>query len=49
MKSSKLTPTEPTLTVLDAVALIVGTVIGAGIFETPALVAFNAGSSGMRC
>ncbi|VEP16841.1 Amino acid permease [Hyella patelloides LEGE 07179] len=47
IRSSKLTLTKPTLTVLDAVALIVGMVIGAGIFETPALVAMNAGSSGV--
>lgn len=33
------------LTVIDAVALIVGIVIGAGIFETPALVASNTGTS----
>lgn len=35
-----------TLSVLDAVALIVGLVIGAGIFETPSLVAANASSAG---
>jgi len=39
--------TQQTLSVLDAVALIVGLVIGAGIFETPALVAVNTGSSGV--
>ncbi|BAU10123.1 amino acid permease-associated region [Leptolyngbya sp. NIES-3755] len=33
------------LSVIDAVALIVGIVIGAGIFETPALVASNTGSN----
>lgn len=33
------------LSMLDAVALIVGIVIGAGIFETPALVASNTGSN----
>ncbi|MGH8064565.1 MAG: APC family permease [Candidatus Entotheonellia bacterium] len=38
---------RPMLTVLDAVALIVGVVIGAGIFKTPALVAAHAGGSGM--
>jgi basic amino acid/polyamine antiporter, APA family len=31
----------PTLTLTDAIAIIVGIVIGAGIFETPALVAAN--------
>jgi basic amino acid/polyamine antiporter, APA family len=32
---------KPTIGLFDAVALIVGVVIGAGIFETPALVAAN--------
>jgi basic amino acid/polyamine antiporter, APA family len=36
---------RPTLSVLDAVALIVGVVVGAGIFKTPALVAAQAGSA----
>ncbi len=36
---------RPMLSSLDAVALIVGLVIGAGIFETPALVAVNTGSA----
>jgi amino acid transporter len=35
---------KPSLAFFDAVALIVGIVIGAGIFETPALVAANTGS-----
>ncbi|WP_414754275.1 APC family permease [Anabaena sp. CCY 9910] len=35
---------KPLLTLSDAVALIVGIVIGAGIFQTPALVASQAGS-----
>nr|WP_290225359.1 amino acid permease [Trichocoleus desertorum] len=35
---------KPTLSFTDAVALIVGIVIGAGIFETPTLVAANASS-----
>lgn len=35
---------KPTLTVVDAVALTVGIVVGAGIFETPALVAANLGN-----
>lgn len=42
--SGKSTVTKPMLSVWDAVALIVGIVIGAGIFETPSLVAINAGS-----
>jgi amino acid transporter len=32
---------KPSITLIDAIALIVGLVIGAGIFETPALVAAN--------
>lgn len=35
---------QPMLTMFDAVALIVGIVVGAGIFRTPSLVAANAGS-----
>lgn len=35
---------KPSLRLVDAIALIVGLVIGAGIFETPALVAANADS-----
>src|SRR5687767_15647817 len=35
---------QPTLRMVDALALIVGTVVGAGIFKTPALVAAHAGS-----
>jgi amino acid transporter len=35
------------LSVLDAVALIVGVVVGAGIFKTPALVAAHAGGPGL--
>ena len=40
------TPAEPraVLSMADAVALIVGIVVGAGIFRTPSLVAANAGS-----
>lgn len=34
----------PTLTLKDAVAIVVGIVVGAGIFRTPSLVAANAGS-----
>lgn len=33
---------QPALTVADAIAIIVGIVIGAGIFQTPSLVASNA-------
>jgi len=40
---STTTP-KPTLTVIDAVAVIVGVVIGSGIFKTPSLVASNSGS-----
>lgn len=35
---------QPILSLFDAVALIVGIVVGAGIFRTPSLVAANAGS-----
>lgn len=38
---------RPTLTLADAVGIIVGIVIGAGIFKTPALVAGNVDSTGM--
>jgi basic amino acid/polyamine antiporter, APA family len=38
---------KPTLSVTDATAIIIGMVVGAGIFETPALVAANASSAGM--
>lgn len=37
---------KPSLSLVDAIALIVGIVIGAGIFETPALVAANSSSAG---
>lgn len=37
---------RPTLSVVDTVALIVGVVIGVGIFRTPSLVAANAGGAG---
>ncbi|AVH73717.1 APC family permease [Nostoc sp. 'Lobaria pulmonaria (5183) cyanobiont'] len=43
--STEVTTPKPSLTLPDAVALIVGVVIGAGIFETPALVASQAGSN----
>lgn len=36
---------KPSLSVLDAVALIVGIVVGAGIFRTPSLVASNTAST----
>ena len=41
---TETTSPKSSLALVDAVALIVGIVIGAGIFETPALVAANAGS-----
>lgn len=37
---------KPALGLMDAVALTVGIVLGAGIFKTPSLVAANAGSEG---
>lgn len=45
--TAKITVASPTLSVLDAVALIVGLVVGAEIFETPTLVAANTGSEGV--
>jgi amino acid transporter len=47
LNTSEATSPKPTLAFFDAVAIIVGIVIGAGIFETPALVATNAGSANM--
>lgn len=41
---SKPATLKPTITFLEAVSIIVGLVIGARIFETPALVAANAGN-----
>jgi basic amino acid/polyamine antiporter, APA family len=38
---------KPTLSVFDAVAMIVGLIVGAGIFGTPAIVAGAAGSEAM--
>lgn len=43
--TAKAAMTRPTLSAIDAVALVVGLVVGAGIFETPAVVALNAGST----
>lgn len=42
--SSELSEKQASLGLFDAVSIIVGIVIGAGIFETPALVAANAGN-----
>jgi basic amino acid/polyamine antiporter, APA family len=42
--TSEVAAPKPSLKLPDAVALIVGVVIGAGIFETPALVASQAGN-----
>ncbi|AFZ32268.1 amino acid/polyamine/organocation transporter, APC superfamily [Gloeocapsa sp. PCC 7428] len=42
--TSTATAPEPALAFGDAIAIIVGIVIGAGIFETPALVAANSGN-----
>ncbi|WP_141733280.1 APC family permease [Oligoflexus tunisiensis] len=36
---------RPSLNLIDAIAIIIGIVIGAGIFETPSLVAANASSA----
>ncbi|MEH2290144.1 APC family permease [Nostoc sp.] len=45
--SEKLTVPKPTLSIIDAGALIVGMVVGVGIFETPTLVAVNAQTAEM--
>jgi amino acid transporter len=42
--SDKVAAPKPALTFVDAVAITVGSVIGAGIFETPSLVAASVGS-----
>jgi amino acid transporter len=42
---TRLAAPRPVLSVVDAVALIVGVVVGAGIFKTPALVAMHAGGA----
>jgi APA family basic amino acid/polyamine antiporter len=49
LRPSRANGSEPqkTLSVLDAVVIILGVVIGAGIFKTPSLVAANSGSQGM--
>jgi basic amino acid/polyamine antiporter, APA family len=41
--SQKMTTLKSSLSLFDAIAIIVGLVIGAGIFETPSFVAANAG------
>src|SRR5688572_18367390 len=38
---------RPTLSLFDAIAMIVGLIVGAGIFGTPSIVAGAAGSEGM--
>jgi amino acid transporter len=43
-KDKRTAEPQPVLSLFDAVALIVGIVVGAGIFRTPSLVAANAGS-----
>lgn len=43
--TSDVAAPKPTLALKDAIAMIVGIVIGAGIFETPALVAANVSSA----
>jgi basic amino acid/polyamine antiporter, APA family len=46
-EQGKVVAPGPVLNALDAIALIVGIVIGAGIFRTPSLVAANVESGGM--
>ncbi|KAB8332588.1 amino acid permease [Scytonema tolypothrichoides VB-61278] len=45
--ATKVTAPKPTLSTIDAIALIVGMVVGVGIFKTPALVAANTQSAGI--
>jgi amino acid transporter len=45
--STAVATPRPTLTIADAVGIIVGIVVGAGIFKTPALVAGNVDGTGM--
>ncbi|MGH8002485.1 MAG: APC family permease [Brasilonema sp.] len=45
--ATKVTVPKPTLSTIDAIALIVGMVVGVGIFKTPALVAANTQSAGI--
>lgn len=45
--SGKVAAPQPALTFVDAVAITVGIVIGAGIFETPSLVAAEVSSGGV--
>ncbi len=47
MEEKKEAAPVQTLSLIDAVALIVGVVIGAGIFKTPALVAANTGTESL--
>jgi amino acid transporter len=46
VKTGQAAP-RPVLSVVDVVALIVGVVVGAGIFKTPALVAAHAGGTSL--
>lgn len=43
--ATKIAEPQPVLSLFDTIALIVGIVVGAGIFRTPSLVAANAGSN----
>ena len=43
--AGRVTVPKPTLSMRDVGSLIIGMVVGAGIFETPALVAANAGNT----
>ncbi|MBE9045962.1 amino acid permease [Pleurocapsales cyanobacterium LEGE 10410] len=47
LTSSKAIAFIPTLSVFNTIAIVVGLVVGAGIFETPAIVAANASSAEM--
>jgi amino acid transporter len=47
MKATAETAPRPILSLRDAIGLIVGTIVGVGIFRTPSLVAEHAGSAGV--
>jgi amino acid transporter len=47
LATRQVTTLKSTLSLFDAIALIVGLVVGAGIFETPSFVAANASSTQM--
>jgi basic amino acid/polyamine antiporter, APA family len=47
LMTDQVTTLKPTLSLFDAISMIVGMVVGVGIFETPSFVAANASSAEM--